>query len=81
MEKLPTCSVMSKKRYNEIRELVLTVTGDEVKTEEFMRGVAEVMKYDPERGLYTPEKGKRSYESQKRRAALKNESKEMNVML
>lgn len=49
-EKLPTCSVMSKKRFNEIRELVMTVTRDEEKTNAFMRGVAEVMKYDPERG-------------------------------
>ena len=66
--KLPTLSILSRKRFNEIKEVASDFIVDEQQQEAFLSRLCEIMKFDPERGTYTTEKGKRTSEYRKSKA-------------
>lgn len=61
-------SVMSKKRYNEIDEMLRQVIVDPHQHESVMNKLCAIMKFDPAIGVYTPEKGKRMSQRRKEKA-------------
>lgn len=63
------CAVMSKKRYTEIGELLAKWMDDPQAIAAVHRGIAEVMHYDPEKGMYRPEAGRRVTEARRKAAA------------
>lgn len=58
-----TPSVLSKKRFQQIREAASEFVSDEAQVELLMQRIATIMKFDPDIGIYTPERGQRTIRS------------------
>jgi hypothetical protein len=67
-KKVPSMSVMSKKRYAEIDETLSKVISDPKQHALVMAKICSIMKFDPAIGVYTPEKGKKMSERRKMKA-------------
>jgi hypothetical protein len=67
--KVPSMSVMSKKRYNEIEQTLQQLIKDPCDHALAMNKICEIMKFDPKVGVYTPEKGKQMSERRRQKAA------------
>ena len=50
---LPTCSIMSRKRYNAIEAHVRSIVSHEA-ADSIMANICETMRFDPEVGMVTP---------------------------
>lgn len=64
-------SILSKKRFQLITDLVSAIEADADKTNSIMRGIMEIMNFDPSLKQYNPEKGAKYRERQKELAVLK----------
>jgi hypothetical protein len=73
-EKKITLAVLSKKRFNQIKEAVMEAVKDETITEQIMKRVSEIMKFDPDVGIYRKGVAKMMYDKQKQKAAEQNMS-------
>lgn len=71
-EKKITLAVLSKKRFNQIKEAVMEAVNDETITERIMKRVSEIMKFDPEVGIYRKDVAKKIYEGYRQKAAEQN---------
>lgn len=60
-------SMLSKKRYQQISDMLSQVFQDEQKVNEALTKIQEIMQFDPEMSTYTPEIGKRKQASLKKR--------------
>jgi hypothetical protein len=60
-------SLMSKKRFNEIKELLINTYGIE-RLNDTLEKICEIMHFDPEASTYTPNKGKKIMANRKKRA-------------
>lgn len=67
--KVPSMSVMSKKRYREIEQALQESIKDPQELASTMKRICEIMKFDPNIGIYTPEKGKQMSERRRQKAA------------
>lgn len=65
--KKPTTVVMSKKKYQEIK-IRLTNLFDEDTVDKMLKELSEVLKFDPDVGIYNKEKGQKFMEWRKKRA-------------
>jgi len=60
-------STMSKKRYQEIADMLGNIIGDETKLQQALANIRDIMKFDPEKVIqYTPETGRRIKEYRER---------------
>jgi hypothetical protein len=64
-------SIMSKKRFQLIADLVSDIEADADKSDRIMNGIMEIMNFDPSLKQYNPEKGAKYRERQKELAVLK----------
>ena len=65
--KKPTTVVMSKKKYQEIK-IRLNNLFDEDTVDKMLKELSEVLKFDPDVGIYNKEKGQKFMEWRKKRA-------------
>jgi hypothetical protein len=65
--KKPSTVVMSKKKYQEIKAKIEQYT-DEETLEKILRDMCEVMRFEPNEKIYTPERGKKFMEWRKKHA-------------
>jgi len=65
----PQSSTLTKKRYEEIVELLGSIEPDKERLENAKKKFEEIMNYDPSKKLYTPEKKRQIMASWSRRAA------------
>lgn len=75
MEKMPTLSVMSRKRYYQIEEAARELFKEDSIVQSIMENVRTYMSFDPVVGMYTKEQVQKLYEYQKRR------SEELNISI
>lgn len=62
-------SLLSKKRFEEIKQLIYNTYGDNELTNIFINSFCRIMNFNPEYGLYTPEHKNRLYSKVKQKAA------------
>jgi len=67
-------STVSKKRYQEIADVIANYLGDPDKTEHVMAEIRAILKFDPNQPQYTPEKGRKVREQHKVIAAQTGQS-------
>jgi hypothetical protein len=60
-------SILSKKRYHEIHDMLRRLFGDDERVDQAMAEVQEIMHFDPHMSTYTPELGQRKLASLKKR--------------
>ena len=61
-------SMMSRKRYHEIAESLATFIEDSEKLEQALSSIREIMKFDPEKKIYTKEMGQNTAAWRKKKA-------------
>lgn len=67
--KKPTTVVMSKKKYQEFKTRLTTLFDEDIDIiDKILKDLSEVLKFDPQDKIYTPEKGKKFIEWRKKRA-------------
>jgi hypothetical protein len=66
--KVPSASVLSKKRYHEIEEVLSGLIPDPNQHALAMAKICEIMKYDPTRNVYTPEVKERNAKWRRKKA-------------
>ena len=65
---------LSKKKYSELKEALEGKFTESKDIESALEAVCSVLKYDPEKGVYTPEQGQKNYARLKEKAKETGES-------
>lgn len=65
--KKPQVSIMSKKRLDEIKNTIIAKYGEDG-IDDIIENICNIMKFNPEKSTYTPEKGQKFMEWRKKRA-------------
>jgi hypothetical protein len=68
IKKNPIQSILSKKRYNEIKEICKIIIEDEDKINKLLKSICEIMKYNPDIGLYDKTRLKELSDKRKKEA-------------
>lgn len=66
--KIPSMSIMSKKRYHEIEEILSSLIKNPEEHSLAMSKICEIMKFDPNRNTYTPKVKENNANWRKKRA-------------
>jgi len=61
-------ATLSKTRFNDIHIILTQHVDDDQVVSAILHGICQVMHFDPEQQQYTPELGKRQYQSRKKKA-------------